>query len=231
MSFHVSTATLFVDPQCPFAWITYRWLRLVEDSGAVDLDVQLMSLACVNEHQELDPGHRAYNEDAWAAGRVGAALLASPHAARWPAFYDTFGRRRHVDGVRDNLANIAASLRDLDLPADLGRAAADRAWDADLRARTTLAVTGVDGPGGTPITRIGARAYFGPVLTSVPPADEAVDLWRSLSRLSAISGFASIATRRDDHLDTGSRTAPRPLTAKAHEAASVSSVSTAGSHP
>lgn len=140
------SVTVFVDPQCPFAWITYQWLRQAERGQAVEVTVELMSLACVNEHQDLDPDYRAYNDDSWAAARVSAALLASAEAHRWPDFYDAYGRRRHVEGLRDNPANIAASLRELGLPADLGNAARDPSWDADLRARTQEAVAGVDPP-------------------------------------------------------------------------------------
>lgn len=197
-----STVTVFVDPQCPFAWITYQWLRQAERGGAVAVGVELMSLGCVNEHQNLDADYRAYNEDSWAAARVSAALLASAQAQRWPAFYDAYGHRRHVEGLRDNFANIEATLRDLGLSAELNDAARDQSWDADLRARTEAAVAGVDSPGGTPITRIGGRAYFGPVLTSIPDIDDSVRAWNALATLVTIPGLASIATRRDEQLAT-----------------------------
>ena len=203
MTAETPIATVFVDPQCPFAWITSRWLQQVERADIVSMRLELMSLACVNEDQVLDPDYRAYNQDAWAAARVSAALLASPDAERWPLFYETYGRRRHVLGNRDNGDNLTATLRDLDLPAELALAADDRSWDADLRARTAVAVTGVDGPGGTPITRIGSKAYFGPVLTAVPPVDAAVHLWHALATLSENDAFASIATRRAEDLQTG----------------------------
>lgn len=196
------SVTVFVDPQCPFAWITYQWLRQAERGQAVEVTVELMSLACVNEHQDLDPDYRAYNDDSWAAARVSAALLASAEAHRWPDFYDAYGRRRHVEGLRDNPANIAASLREFGLPADLGNAARDPSWDADLRARTQEAVAGVDPPGGTPITRIGTRAYFGPVLTAIPDVEDSVRAWTALATLATIPGMASFSTQRDEHLTT-----------------------------
>lgn len=194
---------MFVDAQCPFAWITHEWLAEAQRLGATRVVVELMSLSCVNEHNDLDPDYRAYNDDAWAAARVAAALLASPHAERWPHFYATFGRRRHVEGVRDNRDNIAVTLRELDLPAPLARAADDPSWDDDLRARTRRAHTGVDAESGTPITRIGERAWFGPVLTAIPRGDEAVHLWQALERAGRTEAFASIATERSEHLDTG----------------------------
>lgn len=196
-------AVVFVDPQCPFAWITYQWLRQAARGDAVSVDVRLMSLACVNEHQDIDTEYRAYNDDSWAAARVGAALLGSAHSDRWPDFYNTYGHRRHVDGIRDNAENLVTTIDELGLPTDLGDAAPDPSWDADLRVRTEEAVKGVGGPGGTPITRIAGRAYFGPVLTAVPGVADAVRLWDALTAASAVPGFASIATQRADVLDTG----------------------------
>lgn len=196
-------AVVFVDPQCPFAWITYQWLRQAARGHAVAVDVRLMSLACVNEHQDIDAEYRAYNDDSWAAARVGAALLSSDHADLWPAFYDTYGHRRHVHGVRNNAENLAATIADLGLPTELVDAATDPSWDDDLRGRTKQAIEGVDSPGGTPITCIAGRAYFGPVLTSVPDIADAVRLWDALTSASAVAGFTSIATRRAETLDTG----------------------------
>lgn len=199
----MTPVTVYVDPQCPFAWITYRWLREAERQELLQLRVELMSLACVNEHEALDPDYRAYNDDAWAAARVAAALLASGDADRWPAFYATYGHRRHVDGLRDNRVNIAASLAGLELPSSLAEAGQDEAWDDDLRRRTRAAVAGVDSPGGTPITWVNGKGYFGPVLTSVPEPSQAAQLWEALRTLSAVEAFASVGTRRSEHLDTG----------------------------
>ncbi len=131
MSDELTTVVLYVDPQCPFAWITSRWLQRVQQAGLARVRVELMSIACVNEGQDLDPDYRNYNEDAWAAARFSAALLASDFAERWPAFYDEFGRSRHVEGNRDNRANLRMCVRNLDLPMRLLDAADVPSWDGE----------------------------------------------------------------------------------------------------
>jgi hypothetical protein len=194
--------TVFVDPTCPFAWITSRWLAEVERVAGIAVDLQLMSLSVVNEGRELDAWYRDYNEGAWRPARVSAALLASDHAAAWPAFYTAFGTRRHVEEERDDAANLAATLAELDLPAELAAAAEDPSWDDDLRRRTAVACTPLAGDGGTPIVHLGGRAYFGPVLTAIPRGEDAVRLWEALRTLADTGAFSEIKGRRDQELRT-----------------------------
>lgn len=196
------SAIVFVDPQCPFAWITAQWLREVERRSGLDVRVELMSLACVNEGRDLDDWYREYNEQAWRPARVAAALLASPAADRWPDFYARFGTRRHVDGLRDNAANLTATLSELGLPDSLYQAAEDPAWDDDLRARTRPAVDPSGSDGGTPMIHTAGRAFFGPVLTAIPRAHEAVQIWDAVSTLAGSAKFAEISGDRAEELQT-----------------------------
>lgn len=196
-----TSATVFVDPQCPFAWITAQWLFEVSRLSDMTVDLQLMSLSCVNEGRDLDDWYRQYNEDAWAAARVAAALLDSDRASMWPRFYEDFGHRRHVDGLRDNPANLAKTIAELGLPADLLDAAGDRLWDDNLRSRTAAAVAG-RADGGTPMLHLRGRSFFGPVLTEIPRAEEAVELWRAVETLASATGFSAMTTERSHELHT-----------------------------
>jgi hypothetical protein len=69
-------ATVYVDPSCPFAWITSRWLAEVEAQGGIELQIRLLSLSVVNEHRELDEWYRGFNDHAWCPARVMAAVSA-----------------------------------------------------------------------------------------------------------------------------------------------------------
>ncbi|MEO6885105.1 MAG: disulfide bond formation protein DsbA [Jatrophihabitantaceae bacterium] len=193
---------VFVDPQCPFAWITTQWLLEVARHTGIRVRIELMSLAYVNEGRDLDDSYRDYNEQAWRPARVAAALLASPDIASWSRFYTTFGNRRHVQGVRDNASNIAQTLRELGLPAALAGAAEDSGWDQDLRARTRAAVEPSGGHGGTPMIHTARRAFFGPVLTAIPRGRAAVRMWQAVRTLADSPEFAEIRGARDDDLHT-----------------------------
>ena len=52
------TVVVHVDPSCPFAWITSRWLAEVERQRPIDLHIRLLSLSVVNEHRQLDDWYR-----------------------------------------------------------------------------------------------------------------------------------------------------------------------------
>ena len=197
----IPSATVFVDPQCPFAWITTQWLLEVRRHTDLAVDVELMSLSCVNEGRELDDWYRQYNDDAWAAARVAASLLDSDHALLWPRFYETYGHRRHVEGLRDNPANLAKTIAELGLPVDLLDASGDSTWDDHLRRRTAAAVAGRN-DGGTPMLHVRERAFFGPVLTEIPRGDEAVELWGAVNTLARARGFSAMTTERSDELHT-----------------------------
>lgn len=198
----VPDVTAFVDPQCPFAWITTQWLLEVGRQSDVGVRIELMSLSAVNEGRELDDWYRDYNDEAWGTARVAAALLASPRADSWPRFYAAYGQRRHVEGLRDNPSNVEQTLAELQLPASLAAAADDPGWDDELRARTRSAVEPSGGDGGTPMVHVGGRAFFGPVLTSIPRGEKAVQLWAALDTLAGTAAFAEIRGARSEDLQT-----------------------------
>jgi hypothetical protein len=86
-------------------------------------------------------------------------------------------------------------LRDAGLPAGLADALDDKTLDDEIRAETeeALALTGRDV--GTPILHFqppGGTALFGPVISRLPSADEAGELWDHVIALAAFPGFAEV---------------------------------------
>ncbi|PIE27614.1 MAG: disulfide bond formation protein DsbA [Micrococcales bacterium] len=194
--------TVFVDPVCPFAWITQQWLAEVSHRAGVRVAVELMSLSAVNEGREADERYRELLAKAWRPVRVAAALCASSHSDRWPDLYEQMGRYRHVEGMRDEGEIIEGSLCALGLPAGLAAAADEDRWDDDLRRRTAVAQAPVGDDAGTPILHIGERGFFGPVLTAIPRGVEAVELWGAVSALVKHRAFSEIKGPRAQDLKT-----------------------------
>ncbi|MFV0457622.1 MAG: disulfide bond formation protein DsbA [Actinomycetales bacterium] len=188
--------TLFVDPSCPFAWITSRWLLEVMAKGAATVRMELVSLSVINEGRELDDWYREFNDQAWGPARVAAALQS--RTGSFDSFYDAYGRMRHVEGRRDTRAMVTDALRVAGLDAGLDAAADDPSWDAVLRARTRLALEPVGEDVGTPIIHVEGEAFFGPVLTGIPRGQDAVDIFDAVVRLSRHRQFVEYKRGRGD---------------------------------
>jgi hypothetical protein len=197
----VTPVAVYVDPCCPFAWITSRWLAEVERQRPVALDVRLVSLSVINEHRELDDWYRGFNDRAWGPARVFAAVREEhgPDGAR--AFYEAFGRRFHVGRDEELATVVPLALTTCGLPESLAAAADDPSWDAELRSSTDEALGPVGVDVGTPVLHLDGTAVFGPVLTSCPRGDDAVQLFDAMRTMLAQPAFSDLRRRRNDTLD------------------------------
>ena len=191
---------VYVDPSCPFAWITSRWLAEVEAQSGIELQIRLLSLSVVNEHRELDEWYRGFNDHAWGPARVMAAVADAHGTDAARRFYEAFGNRFHVqldtgDDVDRNVV-AAEALADVGLPAACIDAATDQRWDDELRSltRATLVTVGLDV--GVPITVIDGVVTSGPVLSEIPRGDAAVALFDAARTLGRQPGFVRLERQR-----------------------------------
>jgi hypothetical protein len=102
-----------------------------------------------------------------------------------------------VDGVdvRGTAAFLAPVLSGLDLPRDLVERLDDEGYDPAIREETeeALALTGRDV--GTPIIQVDPPdgvAFFGPVISRLPSAQDAVRLWDHVVGLAGFPAFAEL---------------------------------------
>jgi hypothetical protein len=194
------TVVVYVDPSCPFAWITSRWLGEIERLRGIDLQIRLLSLSVVNEHRELDDWYRGFNDQAWGPARVMAAVAAERGTQAARRFYEAFGERFHVqldtgdDVDRDAVAGEA--LADAGLPGQLADAATDPRWDDGLRTITRAALDPVGLDVGVPITVIDGVAASGPVLAGIPRGNAAVALFDAVRTLARQSSFVRLERQR-----------------------------------
>jgi 2-hydroxychromene-2-carboxylate isomerase len=198
----------YFDPVCPFAWLTSKWVRTVAAERNYSVDWRFISLRILNSHIDYASHFPPNYEDGHTAGlrllRVAARVRAEHGREAVGPLYKAIGTRifdtsRDVDPLsasdQGSRRALEPLLRDAGLPSDLAEALDDQTLDDEIRAETeeALALTGRDV--GTPILHFqppGGTAFFGPVISRLPSADEAVELWDHVVALAAFPAFAEI---------------------------------------
>jgi hypothetical protein len=193
------------DPTCPFAWLTSKWVRLVQEQRAYEVEWRFISLRLVNRDvdyaahfpPEYEDGHTFGLHLLRLCAQVrddhGADAVARLYAALGRRIFDTAdGPPRDPAGAR---TVAAEALAELGLPGSLLAALDDAGRDAQLQAEgdEALALTGKDV--GTPILHIAppeGAAFFGPVISRMPSPEQAVGLWDHVVGLATFPGFAEL---------------------------------------
>lgn len=197
----------YFDPVCPFAWITSKWVRMVAAQRDYRIDWRFISLRIVNADVDYATHFPSYYEEGHTAGlkllRVAARTRATHGRDAVGPLYEALGSRLFDTARERSLAAAEQAARDLvesalseaGLPAELADALDDTAFDDELRGETeeALALTGRDV--GTPILHFQpptGTAFFGPVISRLPSAEDAVALWDHVIGLAGFAGFAEI---------------------------------------
>lgn len=200
----------YFDPVCPFAWMTSKWVRLVQARREYAVEWRTISLRLLNAHIDYEAQFPPEYE---AGHTAGVRLLRVVHAARAELgvevvgpLYEALGTRifegppldpqvvGDVD-VRGTAWFLAPVLDSLGLPDDLVQRLDDESLDVGIRAETdeALALTGKDV--GTPIIQFEpptGAAFFGPVISRLPDEEDAVRLWDHVIGLATFPGFAEL---------------------------------------
>ncbi len=187
----------YVDPACPFAWATSRWL--VDVAGRredVTLALRQMSLAVLNEEMIVNGDMDSSTAHHMAVSRAGGRLLAGVDPARFADVYAALGRRVHLDHAEITSRTAGDALRECGLDAELAAAIDDPALDARVEAAHAHAVAVYGEPSGTPIVTIDGRAFFGPVITEIPSGDTATEMFDAVVLLARSPAFAQMQRPR-----------------------------------
>ena len=189
---------LWVDPACPWAWITSRWL--LEAAAVRDLDVRfhVMSLAVLNENRELSPEYAEWLKTAYRPVRVLIAAEERHGNGVVEGLYSAMGTRRHVRQEKDWDEIIAKSLADVGLEVDLIAAADDVNFDEALRRSHAEGMDPVGYDVGTPVIHVDDIAFFGPVVTPAPKGEAAGRLYDGVMMVAGTPGFFEIKRARID---------------------------------
>jgi 2-hydroxychromene-2-carboxylate isomerase len=199
----VTDVDLWIDPTCPFAWMTSRWLVGVSAERDVAIRWRLMSLAVVNEAEfgAIPEGYRAAIDASWRALRTLHAADVAHGNAALGALYAAIGARHHVGRRPIDTDLLVEAIAEAGLPPVLIDAADDETLDEAIRAAHADSQEAVGTSIGTPILRVGGRAFFGPVVNPAPTGAEALRLFDAVVALAAVPQFSELKRGRALSLD------------------------------
>jgi hypothetical protein len=188
--------------------VTARWV-VDEIQPARDLNItwQPISLFLKNEPEE-DSSYYEPTNKTFKMLRVMESVRATDGEKAVGDLYWEYGRRIHHD--QEFEFEVKDALESIGLPVSHAEAYDDKKWDNEIRTRhhAGLALTGDDV--GTPIIAFDNRdgvkqAYFGPVITKVPPTEDSLAMWDALVAMMNVDGFWELKRTRTERPFFGDR--------------------------
>ena len=203
----------FWDPICPFAWVTSRWVSEVASQREYSVDWRLICLSILNEDKDYDEFPEGY----WELHNIGRRMLRVAQAVRdehgselTGQLYTAYGSTIWYpdEDMEDGMEvwgsdeHLAFALEQAGISLSFAERAEDDSLDDALRASTQEALERTGPDVGTPIISFfhdrGSTSFFGPVISQVPPAEDAVRLWDAVVALAEWPSFAELKrTKRD----------------------------------
>ena len=194
-------ADFWLDPACPFAWITSRWILEVEKVRDVEVTWHIMSLAYLNQDKDIPQEYRDFLATAWGPVRVLMAAEQKYGKDVLLPLYTAMGTRIHLEKQDKDRAMIEGSLEDAGLDVSLANAMDDSSYDEAIAASHERGMSQVGNEVGTPTIAVNGRAFFGPVISKAPRGDEAGQLWDACVTLAGYPHFYELKRGRDEDLD------------------------------
>ena len=201
---------VFVDPSCPWAWITSRWVKEVAPQRDLVVTWRSYCLEIRDDYGVAPTVGEQYREMALAGHALSHRMLRIFEAARArageaavDALYTEWGRRfflRDDDRSRGD-AWLSDCVAACGLDADLVEAAGAEKWDGPIMEAMEVAYAFGGPKTQTPTIVIDgdpALGFKGPVMAPAPTGAAAVRLWDAIEVLSQEPGFFEITRPRSN---------------------------------
>ncbi|WP_188192300.1 mycothiol-dependent nitroreductase Rv2466c family protein [Nonomuraea sp. SYSU D8015] len=191
---------LWFDPSCPFAWVTSRWLLEVEKVRPIEPRFRQMSLYFLNEDKDVPDDYKQRARTSHGSVRTIAAAAAKHGEEYIGQLYTELGTRLHNQGLGKHPERLReineAALESAGLDRTLADAMESEEWDDAIRASHDEGITLVGQEVGTPIVRVGANAFFGPVITKILRGEDAGRMWDGVLAVTEFDDFFELKRTR-----------------------------------
>ncbi len=192
---HATVADFWFDPLCPWAWLSSRWMKEVEQVRPVRTEFHVMSLAYLNQEKDIPDDYR--KKLAWGPVRVCAAAAEQYGEQVLDRLYTELGTRFHNQAKEKDRATIEEAVIAADLPAKLVDAIDTDEYDDAIRKSHHRGMDQVGMDVGTPVISVEGTAFFGPVVTPAPRGEAAGRLWDGVRLVAGTEGFYELKRTRD----------------------------------
>jgi hypothetical protein len=197
---------VFVDPSCPWAWITSRWVKEVAPRRDLTVTWPSYCLEIRDDYGVAPTVPESLRETVIAAHAISHRMLRIFEAARAEAgedavdaLYTEWGRRFFAAGGPRDDELLSQCLTATALDPDLVLAADDEKWDAPIIEAMEVAYAFGGPKTQTPTIVVGAdppHGFKGPVMAPAPTGDAAARLWDAIEVISQEPGFFEITRPR-----------------------------------
>ncbi len=202
---------VFIDPSCPWAWITSRWVLEVAPARGLAVHWRSYCLEIRDDYGVAPTVPAEFRQRALDGHALSHRMLRVFEAVRAEAGEDAVGRlytewgRRFFFPRPETGDLLTACLAAAGLDPSLVEAADDEKWDSPIRDAMEVAYAFGGQKTQTPTIVVRAdppHGFKGPVMSPAPSGDDALRLWDAIQVLSAHPGFFEI---------TRPRATPRPV--------------------
>jgi hypothetical protein len=200
---------VFVDPSCPWAWITSRWVKDVALERDLVVTWRSYCLEIRDDYGVAPTVPSGYREMALSGHALSHRMLRIFEAARArsgedavDALYTEWGRRFFLaDERHQGDALLSACVAACGLDADLVEAAGADKWDGPIMEAMEVAYAFGGPKTQTPTIVIDGdppHGFKGPVMAPAPTGAAALRLWDAIEVLSQEPGFFEITRPRSN---------------------------------